>query len=302
MVLAVDCEVSQWSGWTSCSAECGTRSQTRTRSITTAAGSGGTECPAGLSESQSCNTQACAGSSCIPNLCLKPKPKPKSQPAKAHVSCCYGTLLYRRYWSLTRCHSVLQISLSLALTTQAAIQDRHSPCLRDALDKLLSAGEYFNFDRPSTYGTNGDTVTVTQCRNGASVWSGTITYWITSNGGSTGDSHGRRSSGASNNQWQLNDIITTASLCPEPGRVAVNLSNNHPNVGTSTAVLGMPCANDKLPRSECAAYCATNPACNGFWYYTNGRCCPKASWSEAQFGMSISGADGFYSYLPIQGT
>ena len=87
MALAVDCEVSQWSGWTSCSAECGTGSQTRTRSVTTAAADGGTQCPAGLSESQSCNTQACAGS-WIPNLSLKPKPKPKAKPTyiQAHVS------------------------------------------------------------------------------------------------------------------------------------------------------------------------------------------------------------------------
>jgi OOP family OmpA-OmpF porin len=54
----VDCQVSAWSDWSSCSALCGGGTQTRTRSITTQPANGGAACPS-LSESKSCNTQAC---------------------------------------------------------------------------------------------------------------------------------------------------------------------------------------------------------------------------------------------------
>ena len=54
----VDCQVSGWSGWSGCSQSCGGGSQTRTRTITQQPQNGGAGCPA-LSESQSCNNQAC---------------------------------------------------------------------------------------------------------------------------------------------------------------------------------------------------------------------------------------------------
>merc|ERR1719502_1131679 len=86
-------------------------------------------------------------------------------------------------------------------------------------------------------------------------------------------------------------------LTPVGRKIAIKLSSNHPSPGTDTSVPGLPCANNKTPRSSCEAYCATNNACKGFWYYTNGRCCPKASWKNGKFNRKIQGGDGFYSYL-----
>ena len=70
--VAVDCEVSTWGSWTdtsswgSCSKSCGggvkTKTQERTRSITTQPENGGEACPAlkeNRTQKQSCNTQAC---------------------------------------------------------------------------------------------------------------------------------------------------------------------------------------------------------------------------------------------------
>jgi len=54
----VNCAVSGWSAWGSCSKSCGSGTQTRTRRIATPAKNGGAACPA-LSEQQSCNRQAC---------------------------------------------------------------------------------------------------------------------------------------------------------------------------------------------------------------------------------------------------
>ena len=56
--VPVDCEVSEWSKWDTCSEKCGGGEQSRTRSITVAAANGGNACPA-LSETQACNTQKC---------------------------------------------------------------------------------------------------------------------------------------------------------------------------------------------------------------------------------------------------
>ena len=54
----VDCQVSEWTSWTNCSSECGGGTQTRSRNINIPSANGGKECPI-LSESQSCNNQAC---------------------------------------------------------------------------------------------------------------------------------------------------------------------------------------------------------------------------------------------------
>ena len=56
--VPVDCAVSAWSQWTSCSAMCGGGTQSRTRTVTTPAANGGAACPA-LTDSQTCNTGAC---------------------------------------------------------------------------------------------------------------------------------------------------------------------------------------------------------------------------------------------------
>lgn len=54
----VDCVVSDWTEWTSCSAECGGGTQTRTRSVLVVAQNDGAACPE-LVESRDCNTNGC---------------------------------------------------------------------------------------------------------------------------------------------------------------------------------------------------------------------------------------------------
>jgi OOP family OmpA-OmpF porin len=54
----VDGTVGAWSDWSACSAPCGSGTQTRTRPVVTQPANGGAALPA-LSESRSCNTQAC---------------------------------------------------------------------------------------------------------------------------------------------------------------------------------------------------------------------------------------------------
>uniref|UniRef100_A0A6C0LZB8 Spondin-like TSP1 domain-containing protein n=1 Tax=viral metagenome TaxID=1070528 RepID=A0A6C0LZB8_9ZZZZ len=54
----INCTVSDWSDWSTCSKTCGGGTQSITRTIKTQPANGGTLCPA-LSENISCNTQAC---------------------------------------------------------------------------------------------------------------------------------------------------------------------------------------------------------------------------------------------------
>lgn len=61
----VDCQVSNWSAWSACSATCGGGTQTRTRTVLVQPENGGQSCPA-LSETQACNTQNCSN---VGNAC-----------------------------------------------------------------------------------------------------------------------------------------------------------------------------------------------------------------------------------------
>jgi len=54
----VDCCVSAWGPWGSCTASCGRGTKTHTRTVTTSPRNGGHDCPP-LSESTDCNTPAC---------------------------------------------------------------------------------------------------------------------------------------------------------------------------------------------------------------------------------------------------
>jgi len=56
--MPVDCAVSAWSDWSTCSATCGGGTQTRSRTVNTPAANGGMACPA-LTDSQACNTNPC---------------------------------------------------------------------------------------------------------------------------------------------------------------------------------------------------------------------------------------------------
>ena len=67
--IAVDCEVSGWSGWSSCSQNCGGGTQSRDRSIVVAPENGGAGCPT-LSQTQNCNTQACPVYGCTDSNAL----------------------------------------------------------------------------------------------------------------------------------------------------------------------------------------------------------------------------------------
>lgn len=55
----INCEVGQFSDFTPCTKNCGTGTQTRTRSITVQPANGGEPCP-NLTETQECNSQPCA--------------------------------------------------------------------------------------------------------------------------------------------------------------------------------------------------------------------------------------------------
>ena len=55
----VNCEVSKWSDWSTCSKTCGGGIQTRSRTIIKQAANGGTACPIDLSENRICNNQGC---------------------------------------------------------------------------------------------------------------------------------------------------------------------------------------------------------------------------------------------------
>jgi predicted molibdopterin-dependent oxidoreductase YjgC len=64
----VDCQVGNWSSWSSCSVTCGNGTQTRTRNIAINASNGGIACPT-LLENQTCNMPACTtnNSQCTDN-------------------------------------------------------------------------------------------------------------------------------------------------------------------------------------------------------------------------------------------
>lgn len=85
----VDCVVSDWSEWGTCSATCGGGTQTRTRTVVTPAAFGGAPCPA-MSEYQSCNTQPCEDPGYVPTS--KDSLKCATQVAKSvgKLSVCLG--------------------------------------------------------------------------------------------------------------------------------------------------------------------------------------------------------------------
>ena len=135
---------------------------------------------------------------------------------------------------------------------------------------VTHVGKYFNFDQTSTFATDGQVLAVTQCRNGISVWSGNVTYWTSSNeAGSTGDAHGRRESGSANDQWEICDIVTTASSCPST-TTAPTTSPTAPHEQSAaevihaleSALLGWKEANSQQPGCIChpkSTHCQHGP-------------------------------------------
>ena len=69
-ILVVNGGWSEWSSYSSCSAECGGGTRTRTRTCTNPAPlNGGTYCPGDATETSSCNTQSCPSSRIIDLPC-----------------------------------------------------------------------------------------------------------------------------------------------------------------------------------------------------------------------------------------
>ena len=94
--VPVDCAVSNWSHWSSCSASCRTDgSQTRSRSITTRPRLGGNACPSNLRESQPCGSRAencqlsswSEWSSCSASTCGKEGSQTRSKSITTYPSC-----------------------------------------------------------------------------------------------------------------------------------------------------------------------------------------------------------------------
>lgn len=75
-------------------------------------------------------------------------------------------------------------------------------------------GKYFNF-YSTDFAIGSGVSTITQCRGGTLIWQGAVKTWNKKGGGSTGDSHGRRNTGAAAGQWQAGDVVTTSSTCPQ---------------------------------------------------------------------------------------
>ncbi len=67
-LIAVDCAVSDWGEWGTCSETCGGGTQTRTRTVVLAAKNGGDVCPV-LEETQACNEAPCPAACCVQGAC-----------------------------------------------------------------------------------------------------------------------------------------------------------------------------------------------------------------------------------------
>jgi hypothetical protein len=84
-----------------------------------------------------------------------------------------------------------------------------------------AVGRYFNFNWVDNMGlrvgagTTGGQKFLRQCRNGVEIWSGSLKFWHYNNGGTNGDSHGRRDVGYADNQFMTGDILTNDRMCGE---------------------------------------------------------------------------------------
>ena len=62
--------------------------------------------------------------------------------------------------------------------------------------------------------SDSETVTIAQCRDGSVIWTGAVRVYNSVDGGETGDSHGRRNSGAADGQFVTGDLLVpSGSTC-----------------------------------------------------------------------------------------
>ena len=61
LLIIVNCEWNAFGEWSECSKQCGTGTQTRTRTEKTPAQNGGATCDGEATETQDCNTHECPG-------------------------------------------------------------------------------------------------------------------------------------------------------------------------------------------------------------------------------------------------
>ena len=91
-----------------------------------------------------------------------------------------------------------------------------------SVDHVSGAGQYFNFNKEDLERAFGSELPsaidydVKQCRYGSEMWTGVAVFWPGGvNGGSVGDSHGRRDEGSGSGQWEALDVIVPAwAACP----------------------------------------------------------------------------------------
>ena len=85
---------------------------------------------------------------------------------------------------------------------------------------------------------------------------------------------------------QMNAAIRAKQTCS-----IRKLSPNHPDSDKGSET---PCVNGLKTVHDCFDHCRKGASCKGFWYYDNGRCCPKAQFSD-KFTKKIAGG-GFYDF------
>ena len=85
---------------------------------------------------------------------------------------------------------------------------------------------------------------------------------------------------------QMNAAIRATQTC-----AIRKLSSNHPDSDKGSET---PCVNGLESVHACFDHCRKGKSCKGFWFYDNGRCCPKAQYSD-KFTKKIPGG-GFYDF------
>ncbi|CAK0796618.1 unnamed protein product [Prorocentrum cordatum] len=110
-------------------------------------------------------------------------------------------------------------------------------------------GRYFNFELSAASDAlgrplgDGEVLHVSQRRHGTVIWSGAVRVWTRSNGGSTGNSHGRRDADPMDGQWESCDTFDVqampCSIGQGVGRLLVCPFGHGRGSSTATIVLSL---------------------------------------------------------------